>query len=72
MISAGLMLLLGIAARMGVYVGAAERMMDWHMYFSLTPGGIVGGMVEAAIIALIVCWLFAYCYNHCVDMVRRR
>jgi hypothetical protein len=62
-ISAGLMFLLGILGNLGVYVNAANMMMQWHMFFSLTPIGIVGGMIEAAVIGFILAYAFAWVYN---------
>lgn len=67
LVSAAGMLLLGIAANLGVYEDAAARMMDWHMFFTLSPGGIVAGMVEAAVISFVFLVLFAATYNLVAD-----
>ena len=57
------MLLLGIAGNIGIYTGAVEMMRQWHMFFSLSIGGIIAGMFEAAIISFIAGWLIAWIYN---------
>ena len=57
------MLLLGIFGNMGIYTGAVEMMSQWHMFFSLTPAGIIAGMVEAAIISFIFFYIFGWVYN---------
>lgn len=62
-ISAIGMLLLGILGNLGIYTGAAQMMEEWHMFFSLSIGGIIGGMVEAAIISFIALYVFALLYN---------
>lgn len=48
-ISSIVMLVLGIAGNLGIYEGAVDMMAAWHMFFSLSFAGIIGGMVEAAI-----------------------
>lgn len=62
-ISAATMLLLGILGNAGIYSTAAEQMMKWHMFFSLSIGGIIAGMIEAAIIGFIFGYVFAWLYN---------
>jgi hypothetical protein len=62
-VAAACMLLLGILANIGLYEGAAAMMMEWHMFFSLTLGGIISGMVEAAIITFVVLYVFSWMYN---------
>lgn len=66
-ISAVCMLLLGIGANIGVYVSAAEQMAKWHMFFSFSLGGIIAGMVEAAIISYIFLYAFAWVYNKMLE-----
>ena len=61
-ISGAGMLLLGIFGNLGVYTGAVEAMMKWHMYFSLSFWGIVLGIVEAAVISFIVVYAFVWLY----------
>jgi hypothetical protein len=39
-ISAAAMLLLGILGNLGIYAGAAEQMMRWHMFFWLTTNSL--------------------------------
>lgn len=62
-ISAVGMLLLGILGNLGLYAGAVAMMEEWHMFFSPSIGGIIGGMVEAAIISFIILYAFALVYN---------
>lgn len=62
-ISAGMMLLLGILGNLGIYIGAAEMMQNMHLFFSLSILGIIGGIIEAAIISFVVGWLIALIYN---------
>ncbi len=62
-IAALCMLLLGILGVMGFYEGAVVMMSQWHMFFSLSIGGIIGGMIEAAVISFVVLYAFAAVYN---------
>lgn len=61
--SAVVMLLLWFLARMGLYVSAAKAMVQWHMFFDLTPTGLVGGMIEAAVVSFLGVYLFVFIYN---------
>ncbi|MDP2925508.1 MAG: hypothetical protein Q8N99_03995 [Nanoarchaeota archaeon] len=63
LVSALIMLLLGIAGNIRIYTGAVEMMKQWHMFFDISIIGIVTGMIEAAIISFIFGWLIAYVYN---------
>jgi hypothetical protein len=63
MISAGVMLLLGVFGTLGLYVGAVDMMMQWHLYFSLSVVGIIAGMIEAAIVTVVFCYGFVWVYN---------
>ena len=62
-VSAFVMLLLGILGNLGLYTGAVEMMQQWHLVFSLSLGGIIGGMIEAAIVSFVFLYLFAWVYN---------
>jgi len=62
-LSAICMLLLGIFGNIGIYTGAVEMMQKWHMFFSLSIGGIIAGIIEAAVIGFIFAYLFAWLYN---------
>ena len=62
-VAAVVMLLLGILGNIGVYTGAVEMMQQWHMFFSLSIGGIIAGMFEAAIITFVFIYLFAFLHN---------
>ena len=57
------MLLLGILGNLGIYTGAVTMMTQWHMFFSLTPMGIIGGMVEGAVITFVLFYIFGWLYN---------
>ena len=57
------MLLLGILGNLGVYVSAAEAMQNWHIFFSLSIGGIIAGMVEGAVFSFAFAYLFGWVYN---------
>lgn len=61
--SALVMLLLWVLAKMGLYVSAAEAMASWHMFFNLSFMGLVGGMIEAAVISFLGVYSFAFVYN---------
>ena len=62
-VAAVVMLLLGILGNIGVYTGAVEMMQQWHVFFSLSIGGIIAGMFEAAIITFVFIYLFGFLYN---------
>ena len=57
------MLSLGILGNLGIYMGAVEMMGRWHMFFSLSIGGIIAGIIEALIFGFVIGWLIAYFYN---------
>ena len=62
-ISALVMLGLGVLGNLGIYTGAVEQMQGWHMFFSLSVGGIIAGMVEAAVWGSVFGFVFAWLYN---------
>ncbi|NQV92027.1 hypothetical protein HQ489_06145 [Candidatus Woesearchaeota archaeon] len=62
-VSAASMLLLGIGWNLGVYVGAAQAMAKWHLFFSKSLIGIVGGMVEGAVWSFVILYVFGLLYN---------
>lgn len=57
------MLVLGVLGNIGLYKGAVEMMLQWHMFFSLTVFGIFNGMIEAAVITFIFFAIFGWLYN---------
>lgn len=61
--SALVMLLFWVLAKIGLYVSAAEAMVSWHMFFNLTFMGLIGGMIEAAVISFLGIYSFVYIYN---------
>ena len=62
-VAAVIMLLLGILGNLGIYTGAVDMMRQWHMFFSLSIGGIIAGMIEAAIISFVFVYFFGWLYN---------
>lgn len=62
-VSAVSMLVLGILGNIGIYTGAVQMMTQWHMFFSLSPVGIISGVVEAAIISFVLGYAFGWVYN---------
>jgi hypothetical protein len=62
-VSAICMLLLGILGNIGIYTGAVGMMQQWHMFFSLSIGGIIAGMIEGAVVGFIFMYLLIYFYN---------
>jgi len=65
-VSAAVMLLLGILGNIGIYTGAVEMMQQWHMFFSLSIAGIIAGMVEAALIGFVLGYTLVWLYNRFV------
>lgn len=57
------MLVLGIFGNLGIYEGAVQAMSNWHMFFDLSVGGIIAGMVEAFVWTFIALYIFAWLYN---------
>ncbi len=62
-LAAVIMLLLGILGRIGVYTDAVDMMAQWHVFFSLSIGGIIAGMVEGAVVTFVFVYLFGLIYN---------
>ena len=62
-VSAVVMLLLGVFGAIGVYEGAVEMMQQWHLFFEPTVVGTAAGMVEAAVISFVFAYALAWLYN---------
>lgn len=62
-VSATTMLLLGLLGAVGLYEGAVRMMEAWHLFFGPSVLGIIGGMLEGAIIAYVLVWFTAWLYN---------
>lgn len=62
-VSAVVMLFLGIFGAVSVYEGAVEMMEQWHLFFEPTIVGTVAGMIEAAVISFVFFYAFAWLYN---------
>jgi high-affinity Fe2+/Pb2+ permease len=43
-------------------------MQQWHVLFSLSISGIILGMIEAAIISLVLGYAFAWLYNKLAEI----
>ena len=67
-VSALSMLILGILGNIGLYKGAVEMMMQWHMFFSLTTFGIFTGMIEAFVITFVFFYIFCWLYNKLANL----
>lgn len=61
--SALFMLVLWLLANMGIYVSAAKQMARWHMLFNLTFAGLIGGVIEAAVVSALLVYAFVWIYN---------
>ena len=61
--SAIFMLVIWLLANVGIYVSVAEQMAGWHMFYNLTFTGLIGGMVEAAVLSYIGVYTFVWIYN---------
>lgn len=57
------MLLFGIAGYLGIFTGAVNTMMQWHVFFRISPLGIIAGMIEAAVFSFVVGYAIAWVYN---------
>lgn len=62
-VSAVVMVLLGVFGEVGVYEGAVEAMEQWHLFFEPTIVGTVAGMVEAVVISFVLMYAFGWLYN---------
>lgn len=62
-VSALCMFVLGVFGYFGIYSSAVSAMMQWYMFFSISPLGILTGMLEAAFWAFIAGWITAWVYN---------
>jgi hypothetical protein len=61
-VTATSMLLLGILGNLGVYTGAVGMMRQWHLFFTLSIGGIIAGMIEAAVITFVFVYVSVWLY----------
>jgi len=66
-ISAVSMLLLGVLGPLGIYSGMASMMQDGHMFFALSPLGVIFGIIEAGILGFLGGFLTAKLYNIFAD-----
>jgi len=61
-----MMLVMGIFGNIGIYTGAVAQMQAMHLFFTLSIGGIIAGMIEAAIITFVMVYVFGAIYNKMV------
>ena len=57
------MFVMWVLGRMGYYTEAVQSMQDWHMFFSPSVTGLIGGVIEAAIITFVSLYAFGWIYN---------
>jgi len=57
------MLIIGILASFGTYLGAFEMMKSMHIFFDATFLGVIAGIVEAFLFSYVVGFLFVWIYN---------
>ncbi len=57
------MLLVWVGNFVGVYESAFIQMQNWHIFFSSSFAGLIGGILEASIWSFITGWLIARFYN---------
>ncbi len=62
-VSAAGMFALGVLGYTGMYSGMVNMMMQWHMYFDVSPFGIIAGMLEGAVWGFIAGYAIAWTYN---------
>ncbi len=62
-LSAVCMLLLGILGNLGLYAGGVQAMQQWHVFFSLSIGGIIAGIIEGVIAGFVIGYAFGWVYN---------
>lgn len=62
-VSALVMVLLGVFGAVGVYEGGVEAMEQWHLFFEPTIVGTVAGLIEAVVISFVLVYAFASLYN---------
>jgi hypothetical protein len=57
------MLVLGLFGLIGVYEGAVQMMVDFHLFFSVDAVGILTGILEGAFWGYVLGGLTAAFYN---------
>lgn len=60
------MLILSIAGTFGYCLSVVEMMEVWHLSYSLTFMGIIGGIAEAGLYGLVIGFLVGWLYNQFV------
>ena len=63
LVSALSMLFLSVLGWLGFGLKAVEAMIQWHIYYSLSIGGVIAGIVEALVFGYIVGYLIEWFYN---------
>lgn len=62
-VSALVMIALGVLGNFGLYSGAVQMMQQWHVFFSLSVGGIILGAIESMVYSFVLGYVFAVVYN---------
>ncbi len=57
------MLILWLLGSVGYYTEAVVMMEGWHMFFSLSLVGLIGGIIEAGIWSFVGLYIFGEIYN---------
>ena len=70
LVAAACMLLLSIAAALGVYTGAVEQMAAWHMFYTTDLLGTITGMLEAAVWTYLGVYAVAWLNNMMIDKMK--
>jgi len=57
------MFVMWVMGSIGYYTEAVGMMQGWHMFFSLSITGLIGGVIEAAVFSFIILYIFGWLYN---------
>ena len=71
-LSAVCIFVLGILGFGGMMQQRVMAMQQWHMFFSLSPAGIILGMIEAFIVWFIGGYVFAWLYNQLAKKLEKK
>lgn len=71
-LSAVCILVLGILGFGGMMQQRVMAMQQWHMFFALSPAGIILGMIEAFIVWFIGGYVFAWLYNQLAKKLEKK
>ncbi len=57
------MVIIWVFGYIGIYTKVVTHMQDWHMFFSQSFAGLIGGTIEAAVWSFLILWIFGWTYN---------